>query len=452
MDQRGKRSKKAGHPRSRGAAVKDDGFDTRMLDELISVSESTERRLIDEMGGVEEFSAMSAFKRSQSRKQEKVVTEKLLSRVEKRSQTLADSTPVSSQLKRDGGKRSPSSASMGIRRKVAVDSREKARANMLSYMKALTVEDVKIQAQKEQETTIRKYESTIDTMRMERDEAIFQFEEAEGRMKHMEDETQSLKYTIQLQEKKIQKMGEREMENQQNLMVYQHMAPVLHRLKEEYQFATPQEIIDRLEMQKTSHLELLRQYQEVLETKTELEKTTERIRGELHREYQTQVNEAKASKVRADEGAKEADLRVEEMRTRLHRVERVRDQYLVLEASVRDLWHKWSHVCEKEWELDMDGRRSWCHSIPNPFQIHSTPFQIQIQIQIQIQLIILLFCCELSSNHRILKSFRDLTFLIQTCRNQLQSFLPFIICSLSFAQAEQESTIASYRGWRIDFG
>eukprot|EP01028_Stygiella_incarcerata_P004356 TRINITY_DN1948_c0_g1_i2.p1 TRINITY_DN1948_c0_g1~~TRINITY_DN1948_c0_g1_i2.p1 ORF type:complete len:387 (-),score=118.88 TRINITY_DN1948_c0_g1_i2:653-1813(-) len=354
MDQRGKRSKKTRHPRFGDAAVADDGFDTRMLDELISVSESTEKRLIDEMGGVEEFSAMSAFKRSQARKQEKIVTEKLLSRVEKRSQTLADSPPISAQLKRDsvGGKRLPSSsATMGVRRQVAVDSREKARANMLSYMKALTVEDVKIQAQKEQETTIRKYESTIDTMRMERDEAIFQFEEAEGRMKHMEDEIQSLKYTIQLQEKKIQKMGEREMENQQNLMVYQHMAPVLHRLKEEYQFATPQEIIDRLEMQKTSHLELLRQYQEVLEAKTELEKTTERIRGELHREYQTQVNEAKVSKVRADERAKEADLRVEEMHTRLHRVERVRDQYLVLEAAVRDLWHKWSHVSETREEF-----------------------------------------------------------------------------------------------------
>lgn len=318
------------------AAEEPSDYDYKILDELMTTSAQAEADLTQKIGGTDTFSAVNVFQRSVARDDKKKTTIKSLADIEKRS------SQANAALPSDRSHHSNAPLSSFSRRELVEESKRRARQNMLQHVQAVTVDEVRIQGQKEKEDIVRKFENEISSLRNDRDEARMAATESLGQISAMAEEISSLKYTTELLRKKMQRMAEREVDNQRKLAVFSHIEPIFEKLSEEFQFAAPEQILKRIEKLKESQVEIYNQYAEAVESKSELEKRMERVKRDTEGRLQKQLNEAFDARTRAERKLNEAESRITELQSQVKRLSDMRETYLTVHSSIMDLWNKWS--------------------------------------------------------------------------------------------------------------
>eukprot|EP00762_Andalucia_godoyi_P000038 ANDGO_02228.mRNA.1 Hypothetical protein GL50803_15432 len=319
-----------------------DDYDNRILTDLIQESESHENELTNKLGGADAFSAVHAFHRNVSRSEKKIEKMRVLTDIERRA-SAHGSQPPSDRSHYHQQQAMMKSASTALsRRDLIEESKQRARGNMLQYVQSMTVEEVKIGSQKEKEEIIRKFELEIAELRHQRDEAVRQATDGFEAVSALQEEIGSLKYTTDLLRKKVQKMGEREVENQRKLAAFQHLEPIFDKLSDEFQFSSPEQILKKIEKLKEAQVELYSQYSEAVESKGEMEKKMDRIKRDTEGRLQKQLNEAFDARTRAERKLNEAESRINELQSQVRKLSDMRETYLTVNSSIMDLWNKWS--------------------------------------------------------------------------------------------------------------
>eukprot|EP00736_Rhodelphis_marinus_P001516 Rmarinus@m.20350 len=230
--------------------------------------------------------------------------------------------------------------------KVVSSIKEKGRGVYSQHLKAQSVEELRSKFEALLEKKEAEFEDKLTGVMRERDELKYRVEQSENKLGKKEEELTSLWRTNELLRKKLQKMCEREMENERKIKVFTKMEPIFNQLAERFNFTSPQDVIERIESLERAQMESYTQLLEAQEQKSRVERRLEELRTQNVTAIQAQQLEHTNTINKIERRHKEIKEEFEETTLEVAKLRSKEAVYLDLRNAVIDLWRKWRERSE----------------------------------------------------------------------------------------------------------
>eukprot|EP00761_Pharyngomonas_kirbyi_P002054 gb/GECH01002058.1/.p1 GENE.gb/GECH01002058.1/~~gb/GECH01002058.1/.p1 ORF type:complete len:625 (+),score=200.81 gb/GECH01002058.1/:1-1875(+) len=320
--------------------------DSQLIESLFDKSQKKEQNLLRNVDDPD-FSSVTTFRRSANRKSEKEETRGVLRKVESRNRKIKELSGSTSNQQNQASSEMTQKTSKT--RWFLDESKNKARQNYLEHIKSNRIEDVKMESQKEKEQLVAQYKHQIDKLMDEKSKLQFEAESSQKKVTECREESKSLRYTIELLQQKLEKMTEREIENQKKLRVFSNMEPLFDKISEQFNFQHPREVLERLENLEKEQAENYSKLLEAQEMKNDYERKLERVEKENETKRRQELTDLQHSLTKTEKQRRDLQKQLEDAQMESKRLEEFQQKYLTLDAAVLDLWYRWVKEIE-----DMD--------------------------------------------------------------------------------------------------
>eukprot|EP00002_Diphylleia_rotans_P002480 TRINITY_DN1155_c1_g1_i4.p1 TRINITY_DN1155_c1_g1~~TRINITY_DN1155_c1_g1_i4.p1 ORF type:complete len:468 (-),score=92.51 TRINITY_DN1155_c1_g1_i4:625-2028(-) len=219
--------------------------------------------------------------------------------------------------------------------------REQSLKVMADYMQTQAVESKETKKHVDMADMERVYQSKINTLQAEVAALRHDAEASQKEVDMIKSEYDAQRHIVDMLRLKLAKMSEREIENQRKLKVFSKMEPIFRKLAERFDFASPEDVIERLENLERYQLESYTQLLEAQEQRNMMERKLDQSVKEKDESYRMRLVELNQALEKSERRYSELQGQVSKLQSGLHRADETQDKYLTLSFTILDIYNRW---------------------------------------------------------------------------------------------------------------